>query len=221
MFAILLSEKMDPFYQNISAFPTVFYTVLLCICVLYWVGAVLGVLDIDLLNIDADVDLNADTPHTGPDVLAGLLLRFGWIGVPVVITLSVMLLLGWVISYYAMYLLVGTDSNAILRYLVGIPVFVGSLVIAAWAAGKITKPLRPLFKNATQETYKHIIGQTAIVRTGRVDNNFGEATLADGGAGLILKVRSTGDDKFSNSADANSKFCRNWNTHLDGYSCFI
>jgi len=196
MFAILLSEKMDPFYQNISAFPTVIYTILLGLCVVYWLGAVLGVVDIDALNIDVDIDLNSDSSHASSDVLAGLLLRFGWVGVPVIITLTVMLLLGWLISYYAMYLLLGTDSSAVLRYLVGIPVFLFSLVVAAWAAGRITKPLRPLFANATQQTYKHVIGQTAVVRTGRVDNTFGEVTLADGGAGLILKARASGEDKF-------------------------
>ena len=35
-----------------------------------------------------------------------------------------------------------------------------------------------------------------MVRTSRVDNDFGEAVLEDGGAGLILKVRSTGDATF-------------------------
>jgi len=43
---------------------------------------------------------------------------------------------------------------------------------------------------------KFIIGQTALVRTSRVDDNFGEAVLEDGGAGLILKVRATGSEKF-------------------------
>ena len=72
-----------------------------------------------------------------------------------------------------------------------------SLFAATWLTSKAIKPLRPLFKNATTETHKHIIGQTAVVRTSRVDETFGEATMADGGAGLILKIRSTGDETFS------------------------
>ena len=34
------------------------------------------------------------------------------------------------------------------------------------------------------------------MRTSRVDENFGEATLDDGGAGLILKVRSAENETF-------------------------
>ena len=61
---------------------------------------------------------------------------------------------------------------------------------------QLIKPLRPLFKKAEQETLKKILGQTVIVRTSRVDKEFGEAILEDGGAGLILKVRSSGDETF-------------------------
>ena len=56
---------------------------------------------------------------------------------------------------------------------------------------------RPLCRKARQETVKHVLGQTAIVRTSRVDQGFGEALLEDGGAGLIFKVRATGDDVFA------------------------
>ena len=51
MFAFLLHESMDPFYQNISSFPTAIYTVLLGICLVYWLGAVLGLFDLDLLDL--------------------------------------------------------------------------------------------------------------------------------------------------------------------------
>ena len=48
MFAIFLSDKMDPFYQNISSFPTLIYTILLVVCAIYWLGAVLGFVDLDV-----------------------------------------------------------------------------------------------------------------------------------------------------------------------------
>jgi hypothetical protein len=40
------------------------------------------------------------------------------------------------------------------------------------------------------------LGQTLKLRTSRVDSTFGEATLNDGGAGLILKVRCDKDNEF-------------------------
>jgi len=196
MFAVLLSKNMDPFYQNISSFPTVLYTILLALCIIYWAGAVLGLFDIDMLNIEADIDLPGD-PGATPDVLAGLLIKFKLVGVPVIVTLSLIALIGWIISYYLAHFILGTTSSTLLRILIGLPIFAVSLLAASWLTSMAIKPLRRLFKYSSTETHKHIIGQTAVVRTMRVDNNFGEASLADGGAGLILKVRSTGEDKFS------------------------
>ncbi|MDH5619258.1 MAG: DUF1449 domain-containing protein [Gammaproteobacteria bacterium] len=203
MFAIFLSEKMDPFYQNISSFPTLIYTILLAVCVVYWAGAVLGFVDLDIIDLDLDsldlsgADMNPDTPHTTPDVLAGLMLRFGLVGVPVTVSISILVLIGWLLCYYAVHFLFWLIPGAFLEFVAGIPIFFASLYIAATITGVLIRPLRPLFQKATQETIKQVLGQTAIVRTSRVDTGFGEATLEDGGAGLILKVRTTGDDKFS------------------------
>ena len=196
MFAILLSKDMTPFYQNIASFPTVIFTVLLCLCIVYWAGALLGLIDLDVLNIETDLDLPGDAGAT-PDVLAGLLIKFKLVGVPVIVTISLIALFGWFISYYAVHFIIGDSSSTIFRILAGLPIFAIAFAIATWLTSHAIKPLRKLFKYSTTETHKHIIGQTAVVRTMRVDANFGEASLADGGAGLILKVRSTGDETFA------------------------
>lgn len=203
MFAIFLSDKMDPFYQNISSFPTLIYSILLAVCAIYWAGAVLGFVDLDIIDLDLDsldldgADMNPDTPHTTPDVLAGLMLRFGLVGVPVTVSISILVLIGWLLCYYAVHFLFGFIPGSFLKFVAGIPVFVATLYIAARITGVLIRPLRPLFQKATQETIKQVLGQTAIVRTSRVDNDFGEATLDDGGAGLILKIRTTGSDLFT------------------------
>jgi len=197
MFAILLTDNMDPFYQNISSFPTVFFTFFLLIVVLYWLVAILGLVEIDALDFDLpEADADLDTGLTNANVLAGLMLRFGLQGVPVTIILSFIALFGWFICYYVVHFLFGLVPNGLLTYLAGMPVLVGSLYIAVMITALLIKPLRPLFKKATQETVKRVLGQTAIVRTSRVDSVFGEAVLEDGGAGLIFKVRSIGETKF-------------------------
>jgi len=197
VFAIFLNKNMDPFYQNISSFPTAIFSVLLIICMFYWIGAVLGLIDIDILNVDTDLDLNADSGHAPPDVLAGLLIKFKLVGVPVVITLSLIFLFGWLICYFLAHYLLGNVENWILRLVLGIPLFAISLVAAAWITSFAMKPLRGVFKRGAGTAHKHILGQRAVVRTSRVDENFGEATLDDGGAGLILKIRSSSKDTFT------------------------
>lgn len=201
MFAILLSESMNPFYQNISSFPTAFFTFFLAITVLYWLVAVLGFVDIDVLDFDipdadGELDINSDSGLSNANVLAGLMLRFGLQGVPVTIIISIISLIGWMICYYTVHFLFGFIPDGIIKFIAGIPVVFGALYAAAMLTAVIINPLRPLFQKAQQQTIKHILGQTAIVRTSRVDNNFGEAVLEDGGAGLILRVRTIGEEEF-------------------------
>ena len=95
-----------------------------------------------------------------------------------------------------MHYLLGWVPDGFLRLLAGLPVLVGALYAAVMITAQIIKPLRPLFKSAQQQTIKHILGQTAVVRSSRVDSGFGEAVLEDGGAGLLLAVRSTGETTF-------------------------
>ncbi|BFM13398.1 hypothetical protein R50072_35510 [Simiduia litorea] len=194
MFAILLSDKMDPFYQNLTSFPTAIFSFLLILCLLYWLVAVLGFVDIDMLDfdvpdMDGDLDINADSGHSTPDVLAALMLKFGLQGVPVTIIVSLIALFGWLICYYLVHFLFGWVPDGIMRYLLGLPVLFASLYVAVIITGQLIKPMRPFFQNARQQSVKFIIGQTAIVRSSVVNSNFGEAVLSDGGAGLLLKVR--------------------------------
>ncbi|MEM8498029.1 MAG: NfeD family protein [Pseudomonadota bacterium] len=205
MFAILLSDKMNPFYENIASFPTVVFTFLLVLCTLYWLTAILGLVSVDMLDFDLPEmagleDLNADVDSTNPDVLAGLMLRYGLHGVPVTIIVSLLAMIGWIVCYYLVHFGFSYTpdwiSDSFVRYLVGIPIFLVSLYLAVLATAVLIKPLRPFFLRATQETTKYVIGQTAVVRTSRVDNGFGEALLDDGGAGLILKVRCTDGETF-------------------------
>jgi hypothetical protein len=200
MFAILLSKAMDPFYHNISSFPTVIFTVLFIICLLYWLIAILGFIDIDFLDMehfphgDAATDFHHDL--TSADALAGLLLRFGLYGVPLTIIISLIALFGWFFCYYIVHYLFGFIPDGLMHFLAGIPVLAFAFYLAILITSQLIKPLRPLFKKAEQHTVKKILGQIATVRTSRVDNNFGEAILEDGGAGLILKVRTIGDEIF-------------------------
>jgi len=199
MFAILLSDKMDPFYHNVLSFPTVVFSVLLTLCLLFWLVAILGVLDISFLDLpdisdgaDIESSFNNDTPST-PDAVAGVILKLKLNGVPLTIVISLIALFGWFISYYAVHLLFNYIPDGIIQYAVGLITIVVSSYIAALITAILIKPLRPLFKKIEQDIRKVVLGQTATVRTSRVDSNFGEAILEDGGAGLLLKVRSTGN----------------------------
>jgi len=195
MFAILLSEKMDPFYQNVSSFPTVIFTFFLVLFMLFWLVAVLGVVEIDAFDLP-DIDMDSDANHVTPDAIAGLIMKFGLHGIPITITLSIVNLLAWFLSYYAVYFLGGVMGDGVFYFLFSIAIFFSALYVAVKVTSFIIAPLKPIFKKMEQSTEKLVMGQTAVVRTSRVDAGFGEAVLEDGGAGLILKVRSVGGSEF-------------------------
>lgn len=206
MFAILLSESMNPFYENIGSFPTIVFSLMLIVCVLYWLSAVLGLVSVDMLDFDIPEmagleDLNADIEASSPDVLAGLMLRFGLVGVPVTVIVSILSLMGWLICYYLVHFSIGYlpewISDSALRWVVGLPILAVSLFVAVHITALAIKPLRPLFLKASQETTKYVIGQAATVRTSRVDASFGEVLVDDGGAGLILQARTSGNEEFA------------------------
>jgi hypothetical protein len=193
MFAVFLLEDMNPFYENVSSFPTVIFTFFLGLALLYWIVAVLGMVDIEIFDFDLP---EGDAAGSSPDVLAGLMLRFGLQGVPVTVILSFIFLFGWLISYYLSHFFLGWTSGW-MRLLVGLPVFIVALVASALITSVILKPFKSLFKNAKQQSAKDFVGRTVVVRTSRVDHEFGEANLDDGGAGMVIKVRSMSEDVFT------------------------
>lgn len=199
MFAILFTDKMDGFYENILAFPTVIFSVLLVFCLLFWLISILGFLDISFLDLP-DIDGGSESIDSGspsiPDAVAGIILKFGLNGVPLTVVLSLITLFAWLISYYSVNFLRDIVSLGFLYHFLSIVVLFLAVYLSALLTAKIVSPLKPLFKKMEQDVEKLVLGQTAIVRTSRVDQDFGEAILEDGGAGLILKIRSTGETKY-------------------------
>lgn len=193
---------MNDFLLTIFNFPTVVFTVVLGIAILYWICAAFGLfevdaLDVDLSHLDGHMSLNSHSDHSIGESFAGLLMRLGLNGVPVTIVISLIALVGWLISYYASYFFLALFGHGWLRFVVGVPILLGSLYVAVLITAQLIKPLRKLFAKTEQNFQKKVLGQTATVRSSRVDNSFGEANLDDGGAGLILKVRATGDQVFA------------------------
>ncbi len=197
MFAIFLMEEMNPFYLNISSFPTVIFTVALVVATAYWLIAALGLIDINVLDLDIP---EVDGPHAEgtPDasLLTGLMLKLGLQGIPVTIIVTLISMFGWLISYYLVHFLISWIDGGTIRFITGIPIFIVSLYLAVMITALALKPMRKLFINEHQHGKKYILGQNAVVRTSRVDSTFGEATLEDGGAGLILQVRTNNGEVF-------------------------
>lgn len=197
MFAVLLHESMNPFHQTVTSFPTVIYTVLLIVCLLYWIVAVLGWVDIEILDLDMDGDIDINDSAEAQAGIAGILLKLGLNGVPLTIVISIIALIGWVLCYYI--ILFGSKLVPDLwafQFAFKLGTFIAVTFITVFITAQIIKPIRAMFKKLDTHETKHIIGQVVIIRSSIANNDRGEAFMNDGGAGLLLNVRTTGSDEF-------------------------
>ena len=188
-----MQESFLIFITKISLYPTVIFTGLVMFVTLYWLVSLIGIVDMDTIEFgDSGSDTNvSDLSSTG--FFTGLMLKFGLYGVPLIIILSLVSLIGWLLSYvYTSFLHQRIDSG-ILYYLFGTGALVFVLVVSMWLTGIIISPIRKSIAKTPKRNAANNIGKTAIVRTLSVTDKHGEAELNDGGAGLILKIRRDSD----------------------------
>ncbi len=176
---------MNAFVANISSFPTLIYTIFLGLFCLYWIVASLGLLDIDILDFDTEFDVD----NSGIN-FTGLLMKLKLDGIPTTIVFTFITLFGWLLSYFTVYLFWSFIPPGWLSALIGCLTIVVAFILACPITSIFINPLKTLFRK-TSATGKHdLVGRTVTLRTGEVNEEFGEARLDDGGAGLILKVRA-------------------------------
>ncbi|MFS1288643.1 hypothetical protein ACLRDI_13070 [Pseudomonas piscis] len=178
---------MEIFLRTVLSFPTVLFSFMLCLAVIYWAVVAMGLLEVDLLDFEADSLL--DGAHSA-EGLAGLLIKFKLNGVPVTLVLTLLMFFSWFLTYFTELYIFSQLPLGWLRYPLGLLLAVLALFLAAPLSAAICAPLRPLFHKMEANSSKSVLGQTAVVRSGRVTLEHGEAVLEDGGAGLILRVRA-------------------------------
>lgn len=176
---------MEQLLAVASQFPTVIYSTLLGIVVVYWIIGMLGLIDLDFSG-DLELDIDSDVSIGG---LTGLMLTFGFAGVPFSLVISIIILFCWLISFYLQFYLLTWLPDGWLYYLVGsvssFIVFLVSLPITAM----VVRPLKGLFKSAEATTSQRLVGKEATVATGTVSETFGQARLFNDGAEFLLDVR--------------------------------
>jgi len=180
---------MQTFLDIALSFPTLIFSVLLAVAIGYWLLTLLGLLDAELLDLGG---VGGEGEIGG---LSGALLKFGLDGLPIALIFSSIFLIAWVTSYFTDFLLLRQLDPGLLRTALAVAVVLVLLIVAVPLAGLALHPLRPLFANLAGPEAASLLGREAIVRSPKVGPSQGEADLDDGGAGLILKVRSP-DETF-------------------------
>jgi hypothetical protein len=180
-------------------FPTVIFTIGLGICLVYWFFVLLGALDIDLFHgsealkgMKIDIGHGHDPGHGGGDhdVDAGgggFWHALGLATVPITISISVIMLVCWIASLLAMRYGGSTVGN-LAGWLPAV-VLLAVVIIGIPLAGVLVRPLGPVFEIKQGKSNRDYIGHTCTITTGHVDDDFGQATVEDGGTVLVIPVR--------------------------------
>jgi hypothetical protein len=211
------------------SFPSVVYTVLLGVVLVYWTFVMVGVIHIgegsegaldghiggghadvgdfggghadvgDIGGGHADVgggdggDVDIGDGDDGADAsghgaLAAIMSALHLRSVPATVVISFIITFSWLVSVVAMQLL-DRMAPALLGSLIKLGVLFSSFVLALPLTSIAARPLAKVFAPKHAPVKSDFIGRTCVVRTGTVTEKFGEATLHDGGAGLVLRVR--------------------------------
>lgn len=187
---------MSDFLDSVTQFPTVIFTVLAVVSFGLWIITTVLGFGFDALDIDIDGDVDGDTPGIG-----GFLDFFGLAAAPLVLTLSLSSLFGWAISMMLMEAVGSRTSWTMV--LLGIVVFLVSLVAGLFIAGFAARPLAPLFVTAEAQKRADFVGRTCVVRTEKVTENFGQAEVRDvEGTDLLVQVRAAVPNDFRSGTEA-------------------
>ncbi len=196
---------MGSFLAAVLSYPTVIYTTLLSVVLVYWLIAMTGLIDIDSgpdldidmdVDMDLDVDADLDVDHTlnmdgeprDIGTLASYLIALGLGGVPFSIVISLLVLSSWTISSIAALWIMPFIPTTVLQLVVGTVILIGAFLLSLPIAAFFVRPMRKLFVSHSAISNASLVGRPCKVLTGSVDEKFGRAEVPARGAGYHIRV---------------------------------
>ena len=180
---------MDELLQAAAAPANIIPTALLAFVLLYWLVVLVGLIDLDFINIEVETDGEPDVSGTEAIVWLNSALAFFNLGrIPFMLFLSFLLLPFWAIALLANYYL-GTGGN-FLGFLLLLPALIAALLISKI----LTTPFVKLFGILEKEHDSNavVIGQVCTITLPASPTELGQATVKTEGSPLLLNVKTTG-----------------------------
>lgn len=202
------------------SFPSVVFTVLLGVMLIYWAFVMVGVIHIGegsegaleghvdgaakglmagaVEHLDGGHAHDVGTGHGGhgghdsdadsQGALAAIMSALHLRSAPATVIFSLIATFAWLVSVVTMQLVTRAAPGLAGPWL-SLAVLVGSFALSLPLTSFAARPLAKVFAPKHAPVKSDFIGRTCTVRTGSVSSKFGEATLQDGGAGLVLRIR--------------------------------
>ena len=170
------------------------YTLLLTVVLFYWLGIILGALDISAFDIDVDVDADVDVDvHADADAHAeahgvswfvGALHFFNFGKLPFMLIMSFVIFFAWAISILAHHY-VGHGS-----VLFSLALIFPNLFVCLCLTKILTTPLVPMFQNldAGEEAMDYI-GESCVLTLPANPHKMGQAKVNVNNNVLLVNVK--------------------------------
>jgi hypothetical protein len=160
-------------------------TVLLGLVVVYWLTVILGALDLDFLDFDAD------GPEDAPGFLNGLLAFINAANLPFMVVFSILVLFFWILVMLMHFLPFppGGWVNAIL--------YIPALAVSMVFTKLVTTPFKGLLDNMNTGRQKdNLIGVLCTLQHDLLPERLGQAEVETGGASLRINVKTQGANEI-------------------------
>ncbi len=179
---------MSTIWGIASSFPTIIFTSIIVILLCYWLLVVLGLMDIELFDIDVDTEMDTDVDMS---TILTFMTTLGLTGVPIMIVISIMSFVSFIICYTAVKFGLFWTENESIIWLIGSAIALVSFLCAIPITAQLIKPLKGFFAQLKGDNgAKNLLARTCKIRSTKVTDSFGEAECIMDGASLIIKVRA-------------------------------
>lgn len=181
---------MSEFLSVVFGFPTIVFSILLAVVLVYWVLAIVGLVDFGESAIDLDIGEHADLPGDHLGTIASYVVAFGLSGVPFSIVVTLLVVVGWTLSTLAGIWVLAWVPTLPLQIVAGLVVLALSAALSLVVTARLVRPLRGLFVTQYGQRSAELVGQACRILTGVVDERQGRAEVAQRGAGINIRVWS-------------------------------
>jgi membrane protein implicated in regulation of membrane protease activity len=178
---------VDNFLEYIFSLPIIAFTIPLMIMIVFWLFALLGAIDIEILDPDVETD-SAD------GAASSFLESLGLDGVPLTVAITLVEIYGFVFIYLAKKYIAPLFDGILTATASGFVLAIFALLLAIPFAAYSSKPLRRVFTTHEGVQKSDLIGTYCIVTTQTVTESFGQARADDG---MIYSVRTAPDNQIA------------------------
>jgi hypothetical protein len=180
-----MKELIDFAFSGINYVPTV----LLLFVLIYWLIVILGIIDIDSIDIDVDVDMDVDADidaDVGVSGMSSVLAFFNLDQLPLMVFLTFYALPLWMVT------LIGNDFLEISSVLAGLMVFVPAAIGCLFIAKVLTIPIALFYKKVKTQTeaVENVIGKVCIAKLPISSDSKSQAEINVNGTSVLLYVKT-------------------------------